>query len=175
MAMPGFAAGSCRRGAVRLDPLQGDAREQNLHAAVFGDCTGNWQPSGAGVTAPLSAPEGTELVMPAPRRRPGGRWLQPIGVRAAAGVHALELELRYDVTRLQLAGVRSVRLSDASIVHAHSTQPGRVTIAVASAHPFPTDGRAVVLVEFTSSEREISSRLIRPFTAAVDERMVISR
>jgi hypothetical protein len=175
MAMPRLRAGDCTRGAVVLDPLQGTARDQDLRAGVFGDCTGNWTGEGGDSVALLPASAGTAIEMQRLRRRPGGRWLQPIAVRAPADVYALELELRYDATRLELGRVRTVHLGDAAIARARSSQPGRLTIALASAEPLPNDGRAALVVEFTSGERDISPRLVRPFTAAVDERLVIGR
>lgn len=175
MAMPELDAHGCRRGAVVLDPLQGYARDQNLQAAVFGDCTGNWHPDGESGNAPPAAPAGTTLEMQRLRRRPGGRWLQPIAVRAPADVHALELELRYDATTLQLGRVRALHLDGQGLLRARSSQPGRLRIAVASASPLPTDGRAVVVVEFNSGARSISPNQVRPFTATVDDRVVIGR
>jgi hypothetical protein len=173
MAMPSLAADGCQRGAVVLDSLQNDARGLNLEAAVFGDCTGNWRPAGSAVAN--DAPAGTELAMPPLRRRPGGRWLQPVGVRAPDGAHSLELELRYDDTRLQFVGVRSVNLGDLSLVSARSPQPGRIIIAAASADAFPADGRPLAIVEFASAEHDISPRSVRPFTANVDELVMIGR
>jgi hypothetical protein len=89
--------------------------------------------------------------------------------------HSLELELRYDDTRLQYVGVRPINLSDLSLVSARSPQPGRITIAAASAAAFPADGRPLVIVEFASSERDVSPSAVRPFSANVDELVVIGR
>jgi hypothetical protein len=161
MAIPELDADGCRRGAVMLDPLQGYARDQNLQAAVFGDCTGNWQPDEGGNAMP-AAPVGTRLELQRLRR-------------ARADVHALELELRYDATTLQLGRVRALHLGGHGLLRARSSQPGRLRIALASASPLPSDGRAVVVVEFSASARSISPNLVRPFTAAVDERVVIGR
>jgi hypothetical protein len=173
LAVPALDPTSCKHGAVVFNPLQDDARNQDLLAVALGDCTGNWRPSDeAGAAEPEMAPAGTALELQGLLRRPGGRWLQPVAVRAPSEVHALDLELHYDPTRLQLARVRSVRLADPAMLQARSSQPGRVNISLASAPALPADGRAIVVVEFISAETDVSPHLIRAYTAAVDERAV---
>lgn len=41
---PLMAPGSCQRGAIRFEPLEGMAASQDFLGVVFGDCTGNWLP-----------------------------------------------------------------------------------------------------------------------------------
>src|SRR5262249_56188334 len=134
---PGIHASDCEHGALVLDPLRGNAAEQNFQAVVLGDCTGNWDDAGTSAAAIRRAPAGTALDMLPLRRRPGGRWLQPIAVRAPAYVHGLDLELHYDAARLQFDRVRTVHLAEPNLVLARSPQPGRITIGVASALPLP--------------------------------------
>lgn len=166
---PSFGSFGCQRGGVMLNPLQGDADDQDFSAAVIGDCTGNWRGSGAD-SAEAAAPPGTALEMLPPRRRPGGRWLQPIAVRAPGDVHSLELELRYDPSRLRLTRVRATPLANPHVLLA-SPHNGRVSIAIASAHPFPRDGRALFVVEF-SSGREMTPELVRATAVSIDEHLV---
>ena len=40
----GVADGTCRPGALELEPMYADAAGLDFHAAAFGDCTGNWSP-----------------------------------------------------------------------------------------------------------------------------------
>jgi len=161
----------CQRGAVVLRPIASDADDQDFTAAVIGDCTASWESGGARADLRRAAP-GTALAMPPLRRRPGGRWLQPIGVHAPDEAHALDLEMRYDAARLQLLRVRAAHLAHPYIVQTRVTQPGRVSISIAAAHPLPDDGRTIVVMEFTSTHRDLSPHLVRPFAVAVDERLV---
>jgi hypothetical protein len=42
---PQVATGSCRHGAIALEPLVSDTGNQDFSAVLFGDCTGDWQPA----------------------------------------------------------------------------------------------------------------------------------
>lgn len=42
---PQLAPASCRRGAIELTPLTGQATGQDFSAVLIGDCTGNWHPT----------------------------------------------------------------------------------------------------------------------------------
>lgn len=44
LTQPQMTAGICQPGAVALQPLTGQADNQDFSAVLFGDCTGNWQP-----------------------------------------------------------------------------------------------------------------------------------
>ncbi len=48
LVQPGMSSGSCQRGAVALEPLEGTVDGQDFLGVPFGDCTGNWQPSVGG-------------------------------------------------------------------------------------------------------------------------------
>jgi hypothetical protein len=58
-------------------------------------------------------------------------------LEAAAPFHAAELELRYDPARLRLRGVRPLRAGADIVLAAHASVPGRLHVALASAHPLP--------------------------------------
>jgi hypothetical protein len=172
VVLPAFAAGACQSGVLMLEPLQGVESGQDFSAVALGDCTGNWQPSDAdGAAERQPSPAGTALEMQPLQARPGGRWMQPIAVRAPADVYALELELRYDATRAQLGRVRAVHVGDPTIALARAPEPGRVYIALASAAALPIDGRAVVVAEFTGGPH-LSDGFVSAVAAVVDERQV---
>lgn len=42
---PSVAVGACQHGAIAFTPLAAQADSQDFTAVVFGDCTGNWQPT----------------------------------------------------------------------------------------------------------------------------------
>ena len=168
---PGIHSADCQHGALMLNRLPGNADDQDFQAVILGDCTGSWQSEATSTAEIRRAPPGTALEMLPLRRRPGGRWLQPIAVRAPAAVHALDLELHYDAARLRFRRIRPVSLAEPNLVLARSAQPGRITIGVASALPLPS-GTALIVVEFSSTQPTISPHQIRAFSAALDERVV---
>ena len=168
--MPAVDAQSCRRGAILLDALQSDAPREDFQALIFGDCTANWSDPAAGATT-ATAPLGTAIDLLPLRHRPGGRWLQPIGVRAPGPVRALDIDLRFDST-LQFDRVRRVRSVGRSLAYGRSPQAGRALITLASAVPLVADGRAVIVVELRSPNRTVSPNAVRMMSAAVDERVL---
>ena len=171
VVMPELQPMDCQHGAIVFDPLRGAASGQDFEAALLGDCTTSWDSSSGGNADLAPAPAGTGIAMLPLRRRPGGRWIQPITLRAAGDVHALELDLGFDPS-LQFASVHGHRLAEPNVVVARSTQSGRVNIAVASAHPLPSDGGIALLVEFTMAGGVRSRPLIRANAVMIDERRV---
>lgn len=169
---PALERAGCRAGALRYAPLLGQVAGQNFRAALIGDCSGNWQPGDARGAEPVLAPAGTELAVAPLRRLPGGRWRLAIGVRTPAVANAFEIELRYDGARLTPGAARTAHLGTAGLIDAVATPPGRLRIALASALPLPADGRAVVVVDFTAAAGEVTARSVRPWSAALDDRVV---
>ncbi len=169
---PRLAVEDCRRGALTYAPLVGNAGGQDFRAALVGDCTGNWLPGGPRIAEGEPAPAGTALALGAPRRIRGGRWRLPVGVRAPGSVHALEVELRFDPDRLVPGSPRSVHLGATALVQARLVQPGRLAIAIASALPLPSDGRALAVVDFTARVDDVGPRSVRAYAVAVDDRPV---
>jgi hypothetical protein len=69
--------------------------------------------------------------------------------------------------------VRAVYVGDPTVVMVREPGPGRVNIAIASASPLPTEGRPVVVAEFTAAEQHVSAGFVRAVAAVVDERQVV--
>ncbi len=170
---PSMAPGACHVGALSYAPLQSDATEQNFRAAVLGDCTGNWLPKGDERSLePVLAPPGSALVVTPLRRRPGRRWRLAIGVQAPDAMRALELQLRYDAVQLAPAHVRTVGAGKTALVDSNVPIPGRLSIALAGGVPIPTDGRAVIVVDFSALTDDIPRSPVRPYTVVIDARAV---
>jgi hypothetical protein len=53
----------CRPGAIRWQPLNGDADRQDFSAVLFGDCNGSWQP---GSLPPTASPTAATTPTPTP-------------------------------------------------------------------------------------------------------------
>ncbi|MEO8605411.1 MAG: hypothetical protein ABI629_22775, partial [bacterium] len=114
--------GTCVRGAIAFAALPASASDQDFRAALFGDCTGNWQPPGGAAFSRGGAP----LTL-GPALAARGQLRVPLRLR---GGQALELVLRADPARLRFV---TARAGDGAVVRARSSADGRVRIAAASA------------------------------------------
>ena len=94
---PQVGQGLCRRGAIALEPLVGDAMQQDFLGVLFGDCTGNWQPapSGAALRALAVGAQHTLRVRSA-RPAGGGTLRVPLAVKGSDSYYALDLTFTYD-------------------------------------------------------------------------------
>ena len=170
---PELDFGGCQAGAISYAPLVGQVGGQNFHAALIGDCSGNWLPGDPRGAEPVLAPAGTALEVSPLRRLRGGRWRIAVGLRSPQPVSALDLELRYDGSRLSPIQVRTAHLGDAALIDSVATLPGHLRIALASAVPLPGDGRAVAVVDFAASAgATITANLVRAWSATADDRTV---
>jgi hypothetical protein len=125
---PAFVSGQCQPGAIVHQPLTGAASGQRFRAAVFGDCTGNWQ-AGAALRAPAASPS---TVVAGRARRARGQLRLPIRI-TGHGFSAVELSLRADPSLT----VRDVQVSPrvGAAVRFHSAADGTIKIALASPRP----------------------------------------
>jgi hypothetical protein len=173
---PLLAGGFCRPGAISYAPHVGDAPGQDFRAVLLGDCTGNWQPPAARNrgSAQEDAPEGTSIALHSMRPMVGGRMRLPVGVYGAEPVHAVEIQLRYDASRLRLREARPLD-RDAALLRVNEDVPGRLTIALASTAALPADGRPVLLVEFQTQLGSTSAPAVHFFSGAVNEKLVSRR
>lgn len=168
---PALRPGDCRAGAVSYSPLIEFAGAQGFRAALLGDCDGSWRPAEPRSAEPELAPQGSRLINSL-RRMPGGRWRLTVGVETPVAAHSLALELRYDPDRVVPGLLRSVRLEDDALLQTQLIQPGRLAVALASARPLHTDGRAMLVVDFDALAADISSRSVRAYNVLLDDRVV---
>jgi hypothetical protein len=168
---PALRLGECRAGGVSYSPLVEFAGAQGFRAALLGDCDGSWRPADPRSAEPELAPAGSRLIN-SMRRMRGGRWRLTIGVATPVEAHSLALELRYDPDRLDPGLLRSVRLDDDALLQTQLIQPGRLAVALASARPLHTDGRAMLVVDFSALADDISARSVRPYNVLLDDRVL---
>jgi len=168
---PLLTTGSCRRGAIALEPLTGTVVQQDFIGMVFGDCTGNWEPpSGAGPAFAATAPGPHTLRVRRARPASGG-WRLPMAVKGGDPYYTLNLTLTYDDSTLTPVGLRRLRaLGDAQAVF-HAAEPGVVRIAVASGVPMAA-GVSIIAMDFegtgTADDVRVESALVDDRPAAIE-------
>jgi hypothetical protein len=163
---PSLSTGTCQRGAIALEPLVGSATQQDFLGMLFGDCTGNWQPSSSGTALRAQAPGPHTLRVRSarPAGSAGGLRL-PMAVKGADPYYSLDITITYDSTRLTPSAVRKLRAAGDALVVSNLTAPGVVRIAVANAATMPS-GISIIAVDFEGQGTAADLRVAR---AMVDD------
>jgi Matrixin/Carboxypeptidase regulatory-like domain len=176
LVQPLVRGNDCRPGAVSFAPHAGDVQGQNFRAVLIGDCTGNWQPFSERVRgSALDEPgDGTAIVLRPVRPMIGGRLRLPIAVESTEPVHSIDLQLRYDATRLRLRAARPIDRY-ATLLRVNEDVPGRLNLAMASALPIAGDGRIVLAIEFQTQLGVTSEPTFHLYSGAVNEKSVVRR
>jgi len=161
----GLQNDTCQPGAVAYEPLAGAAAQQDFAAAVFGDCTANWQPAGPPALRARAA--AVRLGRPTASSR---RFLRlPIEVSGATAFSALELTLRYDPAALRLRTVRLRDRSSGAFVRVAHTESGTAQLALASAVPLSTGRRPHLIAVFERLQPDAAPN-VSIDSPSVDER-----
>jgi hypothetical protein len=161
----GLQSEACQPGAIAFEPLSGAATQQDFRAAVFGDCTANWQPSAPAAAQRAGAPA-ARLGRPTASSR---RFLRlPIEVTGVAAFSALELTLRFDPAALRLRSVRLRDRSSGAFVRVARAESGSVRVALASAAPLST-GRRPHLVAVFERLQPGAAPVVAIDSASIDE------
>jgi hypothetical protein len=168
---PQIGAGACQPGSIAWDPLAEAASDQDFLAALYGDCTGNWQPAGGGAAAALRAAAVDVPVVRVSRLRRvrANRAQVRLYVDSPAPFRAFEARLSYDPTRLRLRGVRRGPDADNVLLRAAEGRAGSVTLALAASAPLVGGRGALVTLEFAIQDRRARDG-VTSVRAAVDER-----
>jgi hypothetical protein len=154
-------------GSISYPDASGDLSQQNFRALLFGDCTGNWQPGGAQVSA-AGSPRRSEARI-ARLRRPAARRLRvPISVRSAKPFHSVSVDLGFDASDLRLRRVVAVGDARNASIASRTREDGTVTIALASGEPIPGGG-PVIVVELERSVRARGAGPVRILSSRGDE------
>ncbi len=162
---PQMTTGSCQAGAIAWNPLVSQADNQNFSAVLFGDCTGNWQPSGGGGAA-RSRIAAAVNVGHAQRR--GTHLRVPLVVEGARRFFGLDIEVVYDPTRLSFRALRRVGPASPALLAANERRPGLINISLASPEPLPVGTLGVLLLEEINDHSD--ARPVRVISAeAADE------
>jgi hypothetical protein len=137
---PGLGPGTCQSGGICWASLASEATDQNFTAALFGDCSGSWQPPTAGLQrSAATRPGAVRLGATRVDRRPGAAHRSfvrvPLSVDASTDVHALDVTLRYDPAAMTPVGVRRTHGARHALVAMHVAQPGVLALSLASAEP----------------------------------------
>jgi hypothetical protein len=137
---PGLGPGTCQSGAICWASLASQATDQNFMAALFGDCSGNWQPATAGLGRSTANHRGAvRLGAARPERRPraarGFNLRVPLSVETSTAVRGLDVTLRYDPAALAPVGVQRSHAARHALVAMHVAEPGVLTLSLASAEP----------------------------------------
>lgn len=147
---PQVAGGVCQNGSIAFQPLAASASGQNFAATVFGDCTGNWQPSNASAVFSNIGHQERAAVRLGRSVRRGTQLLVPVYVDSGAW-SALDATLRYDPSLFTPVGLRHLRATRGALIQMHVRAPGTLALAVANAGPLPR-GAAMVL-RFATRDR----------------------
>jgi hypothetical protein len=155
---PHMTISSCQAGTIALQSLASQADNQDFSAVLFGDCTGNWQPStGSGAASRRTA---TGVGIGHAQRR-GTHLRVPLVVERTVPFLGLDIEIAFDPTRLRFRGARRVGRASQALLAANERRPGLVALSFANSEPLPSGAVAVLLLEETSGhsgERTIHVR-----------------
>lgn len=142
---PALSPGTCVAGSIGYHPLMGSASNQDFSAVVFGDCSGNWQPSANGAASAQGMFSGTAPGVRLGRTEHRKHHLRvPLLVQSGNSLRALDIDLQYDSALLSAPRVRLARSGHAALVAVNDRKPGHLTIALASDQPLDA-GRLLVL------------------------------
>lgn len=140
---PILSRNSCQPGALSFGPLVGSAGNQDFSAVLFGDCTGNWQPGGAGAAQTDASQVRLGRLQAVPRSR---TLRLPLSVAVQRPFRTLQLELRYDAAAMRATRVHVMPAAAQALLQANLSVPGTVRLALASAVPLP--GGTVAALDF---------------------------
>jgi hypothetical protein len=156
---------TCSLGRISLTPLITAVADQDFTAILFGDCTGNWQP-GNGTARQAVAGHDSVRLGPMRNDRTGHVRL-PVYVRSKQPLSAVEIDLAYEPSALEVVGAEPRRGTEAMLQY-NATRPGHVRLALASPTPIDPARGATFFVDFTVTDG--AAPLPEIVGARVDER-----
>jgi choice-of-anchor B domain-containing protein len=167
VTMPVVGAGTCQLGTIDWNPLSGSVTNQDFSGVLFGDCSGNWQPS-TGSSVPGRLPgRGSVRIGGVLRSTRTGTLRVPVYVQAGGAFHSLDLQLGYDPTRLRLVGMRRVRQARGALAAVNQRVPGFLAVSLASVDPLRSGAVLVLQFHGRAGDRTAS---VRVANAVVGER-----
>jgi hypothetical protein len=147
---PMVSEDACFPGSIILNPLVGQASNQNFQALVFGDVDGDWTSPGAGGGAT------SEIVDIGRPLRRGKSVHVPIELVADDPHRALHVIVEYDPTELTFQRARSTRGTDA-VVAVNDLESGALVLGIASDTDIETG--EVLNLEFAATSPHLTSTL----------------
>lgn len=162
-----ISSGTCQRSRIAYNPLSGDAATQDFGAALFGDCTMNWQPP---AVASRSADRPAAAIRIGSPRRGAGRQLRfPVSLPAGTAFRGLELTLRYDPAALQVLGIHRSGVARDAIIAANTAEPGLIRIALASGSAIVSRGGPILTLRFEGGDPSALRHRARAAAVRLDE------
>ena len=144
---PALSPGTCQAGSIGYHPLMGSASNQDFSAVLFGDCSGNWQPSATGAASARSIRgEVAPQVRLGRAQRRGHHLRVPLLVQSPGPFQALDVELEYDSALLSAPRIHLERNAHAALVAVNDRVQGHLAIALASNQPLQAGG--VIWLQF---------------------------
>lgn len=148
---PSLAPGTCQLGSICWAPLASPANGQDFTAALFGDCSGNWQPSATGIAHSVTSHNAAVRAGTARLDRHRGATHRsllrvPLSLDASTPVRGLDVSLQYDPTVMTPVGIRSTHGARHALVAMHVSKPGVLVLSLASAEPLQPG--TIVMLQF---------------------------
>jgi hypothetical protein len=170
LIQPSLSTGTCRQGAIALEPMAGASVSQDFAGILLGDATGNWQPSTGGAAMREVAYSPLTLRARSARPAAGGALRLPLTVKGDEPYYSLDLTFVYDSDVLTPDAVRKLRAAGDAMVISNLTRPGVVRIAVASAYPIASN-IPLISVDFrgagTADDIDITRAMIDDLPARI--------
>lgn len=158
----------CVAGSITFDPLSTVVDGQDFLAVALGDCSGNWR-SGSGAALVRTASSAPTASVRQLRRSRHGTARLPIIVRSEQPVHAIDVQLRYDPSVLELTGARLRNGGEDVLVSYNADEKGRTTLALASAQPLAAGKGTMLLLQFDVLDPAASRNAVEVIYVALDE------
>ena len=144
---PQIGGGACQPGTIAFQPLSEPVADQDFSAVLFGDCSGRWQPPGAGATSSTLKQITDRVRLGRARMVPRTNHLRvPLYVNTDAPFHVLDLQLHLDDERLQPIGVHLTPSMSHAALAANLKIRGVVRLALARTEPISSG--AVAMLDF---------------------------
>ncbi len=169
LLQPQVSAQSCQAGAIGFRPLAAPADSQDFSAALFGDCTGHWQPVSSGADLGGAVPARVGGRVGHLQRTRDDQLRLPLYVESGASFNALEAQLLYDPTQLTALGVRLLSKAHNAVMRSEINVPGIIRIALASATPIHSSSRAVMAIQFRGLGRISSNAPVLVSRITIDD------
>jgi hypothetical protein len=154
-----------QQGRIEYSPIVESAENQDFHAILYGDVSGNWtgvcgvlatnlggiEPSAAESSTPAGETTGKKirgrgvLSLPYLHAARGEEIQVPVRIEGAAEAISFLLDLRYDPAVIELVGTDIGGEAAAFHLEANTVEAGRARLALFSASPLGGDGEIITL------------------------------
>ncbi len=163
---PEVGGGQCRAGALRYEPLSGDATNQSFLAVPFGDCTSNWQPNAAAATSAVSLPP---VRLGRVRVSRSGTVKVPLYLAGVKRLRSAQVEVAFDPSLLRARATRRSRALGDGLLVENRLEPGLLRLAIASPDAVDLGRKPLAVLRFRAVRGRRSG--LRPAVSVVSSRV----